>query len=368
MMLGGWLQQRLINPIAFHLSSILKQNSSAHSAFSVASVLEAPRQVLIIPDDRPGGLFLGASQFWAIRNRYPESRICLLTHASRAYIARELPFVDGVIVYSDFFLPFGGKLREAVKELREQTFDIAFCFSDEASFCPAYLCYKSEARIRIGFQRQDFPFFNIRIVPHGETRYIPNRFALILRTLGIPPVNEQASWSVSEQGARRVQSRFLVGREADEQFVGLDISHTSGDRPSGKQFQTISEQIVARPGVRVLVFFDFSQRKTANQIKETLGQKALLFQTDNLPKIVALLRACTRIITCNTDLFHLAAAMGLPITGIFDPRDIEPWVPPSRENIEIVVSQTVQNWTPQQIDEALARVPNTLPEQTQPAR
>ena len=349
---NGLLRRWLINPIAFHLSTLHKAGE-VHPPFSVASALKSPQQILIIPDGRAGGLFLGASQFWAIRHRYPDARISLLVPAHKEYIAREIPFVDSYVVYEDFLLPLGAKLRDAIRRLKEPNFDIAFCFSSEDSFCPAYLCYKSGAHIRIGFQRDDFPFFNIRIVPRQEACYELQRFSLLLRTLGIPRVKERVSWSISKGGAQKIQDRFLVGRKPGEQFVGIDVSSTTGDRLSLKQLQTVAEGVAARPNTRALVFFDYAERKVANQLKEALSQKALLFQTDDLPKIVALLETCHRLIACNTDLFHLAVAMGLPVIGIFDAADVVRWVPASKEQIEIYEYETVKDWAPERLSQAI---------------
>lgn len=344
---AGWLRHKLLNPIAYRLSSA-QQPSAPDTAFSVAQALNAPRSILIVSDSRAGALFLAASQFWAIRNRYPDAHICLLVRADREFIAREIPFVNQVIIYSDFWLPFGTSLRETIKQLHAQPFDLSFCFSSETHFCPAYLCYKSGARIRIGFQRESFPFFNVRIVPKAEEHYEEQRLSLLLRTLGIPQVKERVSWSVSKESAQKIQNRFLVGRKTNETFMALDISSSNGDRPSAKQFLDIAQ--AAAKNTRLLVFFDFHQRKVAHQIRELLGQQVLLFETDDLPKIVALLETCQQLIACNTDIFHLSVAMGLPVKGIFAPTDRPQWAPPARKNVEIFDIEQIKMWSQQNLD------------------
>lgn len=356
---NGWLRRWLIKPLAFCFSH---KAPKAQPAFSVPDVLKAPRKILIVPDGRAGGLFLGAPQFQAIRHRYAEARITLLVHAHKAYIAREIPFVDEVMVYEDFLLPLGGKLRGLVRRLQEQAFDIVFFFSTEESFCPAYFCYKSGADLRVGFQRDDFPFINVQIVPRPETRYERERLALLLRTLGIPQVKDRVSWPVSKAGAEEIRERYLVSRKPGERFVGLDISTCTGNRPTVKQLQSIAEVATALANTRTLVFFDSTKRKAANRIKATLGQKVLLFQTDDLPKTVALLEACHQLIACNTDLFHLAVAMGLPVTGIFSSSDIVRWVPADRKGVEVLEYETLKNWRPQQVSNTIQqRLLSTAP-------
>ena len=349
----GWFRQRLVNPIAFRLSKG-PETEDVGLAFSVAEALKSPQNLLVVPDGRSGGLFLGASQFWAIRNRYPSAKISLLVPSSKAYIAREIPFVDEVISYEEFLFPLSSKLRDVVRQLRDRKFDIAFCFSSEDNFCSASLCYKSGASLRVGFHRDDFPFFNVRIVPHAKTCYELERLALILRTLSIPQVEEQVSWSVSREAAKRLRERYLVARKPTETFAALDISSTDKGPPF-KQIQTIAEEAASLPDMRLLIFFNYTERKAANRLKEALGQKALLFQTDDLPKIVALLEACHQLIACNTDLFHLAVAMGLPVTGIFSAEEVPRWIPEDRGKIEIMERETLQGWNTRQIKSAVRK-------------
>ncbi|MBT3604422.1 MAG: glycosyltransferase family 9 protein [Candidatus Latescibacteria bacterium] len=348
---GGWLRQNLLTPVVYRLSSVQKPKGPT---FSVAQALKSPKQILIAADSHPGAIFLAASQIWAIRNHYPNAQICLLARDDRAFIAREIPFVDKVVIYEDFLLPLGSKLQEAIDQLQTSSFDLAFCFSTETSFCPAYLCYKSGAQIRIGFQRANFPFFNIRIVPKPNETYEEQRLSLLLRTLGIPQVKERVSWSVSKESAEKILNRYLVGRKPDEQFIALDVSHTEGPRPSSKKFQEIAESILQNnKKARLLVFFDFLERKTAHQIKEALGARVLLFETDDLPKIVALLTACQYLIACNSDLFHLGTAMGLPIKGFFSNDDLARWISPTHKNVETFDPEATKNWSPDQIPKAL---------------
>lgn len=347
----GWLRQNLFNPVAYRLSSVQKANNPT---FSVAQALKSPSQILIAADSHPGAIFLAASQIWAIRNHYPNAQICLLARNDRAFIAREIPFVDNVVIYEDFLLPVGNKLRETLDQLQASSFDLAFCFSTETSFCPAYLCYKSGAQIRIGFQRDNFPFFNIRIVPKPDETYEEQRLSLLLRTLGIPQVKERVSWSVSKESAEKILNRYLVGRKPDEQFIALDVSHTQGMRPSAKKFQEIAENILqSNKQARLLIFFDFLQRKTAHQIKESLGARVLLFETDDLPKIVALLSTCQYLIACNSDIFHLGTAMGLPIKGFFSTGDFARWISPNHKNVETFDPETTKTWSPDQMIKAL---------------
>ena len=303
-------------------------------AVSIASLLENPRKILIIPELCAGGLFLGAPKFRAIRNRYPRAEVSLLTDARREYIAREMPFVDDVILCNDFVVPVGTRLRDLGERLQRREFDIALCFGSPESFRPAYLCYRSGGKLRVGFHTEDVPFFNFRIVPQRDVRYEGDRLSLLLRTLDIAEGDGKLGWSASPEGAGKVLDRYLGGRRNQERLVGIDTSSGIGPPLSFRQWQTIVRAVDET--CRAVIFFDFEQRHVANRLKETLGQRALLFQTDDLPRTVALMEACDGFIAGNTDLFHLAVTIGLPTVGILSEEDIPRWAPADEHHVRVV--------------------------------
>ena len=292
---------------------------------SVTEALENPRNILIIPDLRAGGLFLGASKFRALRNRYPKAEVSLLTDARREYIARQMPFIDDVILCSESLMPLGPKLGDLIGRLRRREFDVVFCFGAPECLLPAYLCYRSGGRLRVGLYREDVPFFNFRIVPGQDVRYEADRLSLLLRTLNISEGEGELGWSISPEGAKKILDRYLGERRGQEKFVGIDISSGIGPPVSYRQWQGIVRAVDQT--CRSIIFFDFEQRQVANKLKEMLCQRALLFQTDDLPRTVALMEVCDGFIAGNTDLFHLSVAKWLPTVGLVSKQDIPRWVP-----------------------------------------
>ena len=306
---------------------------------SIAEALENPRAILIIPDLRAGGLFLGAPKIRAIRSRYPRAEISILTDSRREYIAREMPFVDDVILCSDFWLPVGMKLRDLVGRLQRREFDVAFCFGAPDALLPAYLCYRSGGKLRVGFHPDEVPFFNIRIVPGQAPSYEADRLSMLLRTLDIPDGDGRLGWATSPEGAGKILDRYLGDWKGQERLIGIDTSSGVGPPLSFRQWQGIV-RTVDETG-RALIFFDFDRRHVANRLKEMLGPRALLFQTDDLPRTVALMEACEGFVAGNTDLFHLSTSMGLPTVGILHEEDIPKWVPADCPWVRVVTQARV---------------------------
>lgn len=336
------------------MASFYRGRSSEGPAISIAGLLEDPRKILIIPELCAGGLFLGAPKFRAIRNRYPRAEVSLLTDARREYIAREMPFVDDVILCNDFLVPIGTKLRDLIERLQRREFDLALCFGSPDSFRPAYLCYQSGGKLRVGFHTEEVPFFNFRIVPQGDVRYEGDRLSLMLRTLDISEGDGKLGWTASPEGAGKVLERYLGGRRGQERLVGIDTSSGIGPSLSFRQWQAVVRAV--EDAYRAVIFFDFDQRHVANRLKETLGQRALLFQTDDLPRTVTLMEVCDGFIAGNTDLFHLAVTMGLPTVGILSEEDIPRWAPADERHVRALGRTRITEGTGGQIVGMLAEM------------
>ena|GEM_PF-1061120 len=344
--LSGTFRRYLVNPIAGRLARD-RSGTANTEAFSISESLKAPRKILIVPDARPGGIFLAAPHIWAIRHHYPNAHLGMLVRSDREYIAREIPFLNDRIVYEEFSVPFGGKASSAVEQVEKAGVDVAFCFSTEDSIAPTYLCGKSRAGVRIGFQRADSTHLNIQVVPREDAVYETHRLALLPRILGIPEAEDRVSWSVSDDGARRIQERFLVGRRKGERFVALDISSTADQRPSMRHYQAFAKALLKDKNTRLVLFFDQEASKSANQdaveIRKSFGARVLPIQADELPKVVALLAACDLLVAANTDLFHLAVSVSLPVLGILPNGEVGRWAP-NAPTVHAYPESAVREW------------------------
>ena len=96
----SWVQKTILHPLALQIATPRKTPDDS-PAFSVADALRDPKRILLIPDNQPGGIFIGASKFWAIRERYPNASLDLLAHTKKEFIAKEIPFIDETILYDN---------------------------------------------------------------------------------------------------------------------------------------------------------------------------------------------------------------------------------------------------------------------------
>ncbi|MCC7263861.1 MAG: glycosyltransferase family 9 protein [Candidatus Latescibacteria bacterium] len=281
-------------------------------------------KVLVVPNDRVGGLVIGAPVCRAVRQRYPRAHISLLVDEGKAAMARQLPYGDEV-VGAPLRRPAGSPDLQAVRrQLQEARYDLAICLGADCSYRLAWLCAGSGARMRLGFSRQGMKPFNIEVVPRAAEVYEGEQYLGLLRLLGLEELAE-TRWAVEAEQAAQARSRYL-DEENSRNAIGVDLSGGEGRGLSQRQLDELVGRVIER-GARPVLFFTPAEQRQLNFLHKSHGNRVLPYLQDDLAGSAALLANCRALVACNTELLHLAGAMHVPVVGIFaeDPRR---WVPP----------------------------------------
>ena len=303
------------------------------------------RKVLIVPNDRVGGLFIGAPTYKALCQKYPEAEISLLVDESKESIARQLPFVHHVITTTLSKSIWNAEFDQCVEELGEKDFDIAFCLGPDCSFRLVQLCKASGARLRVGFRRQVGEPFNVEIVLRSTSAYEGDQYSSMLRMLGIE-AGKPVKWTPNQDQANKIRERYLDDDFSNNIVVGIDIAKSTGGGLSNRHLDDVVGCVIEK-GARALLFFSLAEKKRVNYLKETYGNRALLFEQNNLPDLAALIEGCTVLIACNTDLLHLGILLQVPSVGIFYDDPLR-WVSDKNPLVKVV-----QGHETTQIEQAL---------------
>jgi len=322
---------------------------AAHApALDIFSELKEAQKLLVVPNDRIGGLFLGGAAYKLIRQAYPQAHIQLLVDSKKAAVARQISFVDEV-ASADLDKPIWSGAFKAVRDqLRREEFDLAFCLGADCSFRLAQLCRVCGAKMRIGFSRAGLEPFNLEIVLEESNRYEIERYHSMLDLLGLGGEAE-LTWSLASDKAEQVRTRFLG--EDGTQVVGIDLARGEGRGLNRRQLEDIIGRVVER-GLRALLFFSLAERKQVNYLKEAYGNRTLLFEQEDLLASAALLEGCKALISCNTDLLHLAVSLRVPVVGIFED-DPQRWVAADNSLVKVLQKSDLRSLSIADIVEAL---------------
>lgn len=344
---NSWLRGSLGERLALRW---LARESPPVQSIDIFAALKKARKILVAPNDRVGGLFIGASVCKAMRQAYPASQILLLVDERRASIARQIPFVDRVLTLPLDRPIWSSAFAELSRQLRQEELDLVLCLGVDCSFRLAWFCRRCGARLGVGFRREGLPLFNVEIVPEETVRYEGEYCAEILRYLGLEE-GDEVRWVPAPEMARKLRSRYLEEIPGTSRVVGVDLAKGEGHGFTRRQFDEIVGRIVER-GVRALLFFTLAEKKQVRYLQEVYGRRIILFAQDDLAGAAALLQGCKALIAGNTELLHLAISLRVPVVGVFD-GDAQRWIAPGNPLVERVQVQDMRAVDVTQIVQAL---------------
>ncbi len=314
--------------------------------------MDARRRFLIIRLDNIGDLVCTTPMFRALRERFPDARICALVNSYIRPVLDNNPDIDEVFAYTKAkhrpqgrsWLSVQWELLRTLARLRRERFDYAI--NARPGFFPRGVRYAWLARAKhiIGFTEEGKRGVR-RIdmgVPYTEPEPIHhavNVFRLLapLGIEGAPPalrvVATPSEVAVVEDAVRR---RNWPSKRT---LVGVHISAREADRRwPPEHFARLLRMMRETHDVSFLLFWspeDLS--KAAGQgddmAVETVVRSApevpiLPYPTARLEQLIAGLSVCRFVICSDGGTLHLAAGLGKPIVYFFgkgDPRRWHPW-------------------------------------------
>ena len=312
--------------------------------------LREARKLLVLPNDRVGGLFIGAPICQAIRRSYPDAELVLLVDETKASIAAQIPFVDRVVSGALHRPVWSSSFAEMGECLRRDQFDLSFSLGPDCSFHLAQLSRVAAARLRVGFRRPGPETYNLEIVPRDPGVYEGEQGACMLRMLGLAEGGE-VTWALAPDQAREVRARYLNGGSSSRLAVGIDLAAGEGPGLTSRQLDDVVGRIIEL-GARAVLFYSLAEKRQVNYLRGVYGNRVLLFQQDDLAGAAALIEGCSAVISCNTDLLHLALALRVPAVGIFD-EDPRRWLPGECALVNVVRGSDVRGVSIAQIAAAL---------------
>ena len=346
---GAWTRGSLFERLALHWKG---PEAARDEPLDIFGELRCAGKVLLVPNDRVGGLFLGAPIYKAVRQHYPRAGVSLLVGERSADLARQIPFVDAVITMAPTCQVWSSEFRGLVQRLRREAFDLVICLGADCSFRLSQLCGLSGARLRVGFQRQGLQPFNVEIVRRTEGEYEAEQYVSLLRILGLDHCGE-VQWRIDDEARSQLRDRYLNGEFAQGSVIAIDLAGGERQGLSGRQLDDIVGRVIER-GARAVLFFTLAERKKVNYLKKTYGNRVLPFEQDDFSGVAALLQGCRALISCNTDVLHLAIALHLPSVGIFD-EDARRWISSRNDLVEIVQDRDLRAVSITQVVQAFDR-------------
>jgi heptosyltransferase-1 len=253
----------------------------------------------------------------SLRKSFPNRYIAWGVKEKFADLLEKNPYLNEVIIWEERgFWKF-------VKDIRNRKFDVVLDL--QGLFRTGLIAYLSQAPQRWGFTKEEAKerqlfFLNIRIpTPSANIveKYLD--FAEHLqanRIIEFPLAEKEASREYTSQYFQRMNV------SPGDKIIALIQSTGWGNknwRP--ERFAHLGRLINTKKNWKVLLVWGTgeAEKEKANKINEMAAGKLLIAPATTISQLVSLLKRCSMAIGGDTGPLHLAAALGLPVIGLYGP-------------------------------------------------
>jgi ADP-heptose:LPS heptosyltransferase len=297
------------------------------------SPIEAER-ILIVRLSALGDVVHTLPMLDALRRARPRAHIGWLVEEPAASLLEGHPQLDRVWIAPRHAarrlrrdgrpLAAAGQLLEVARALRAARYQLTL--DAQCNLRSSLWTLASGARARVGFAP---PFTKekahwgstIRVEAPRDGQLKAHRNLELLRPLGIDTAGAHPRIQIPEAARRITDPLRAAGARAIALHPGVSgfgaIKQWAPDR-----FAALARRMRDERGARCLVTFGPAERDLAREVVAGSGGAAELApETRNLLELAALYQACDVVVAGDTGPLHLAAALGVPVVGLYGPKD-----------------------------------------------
>ena len=293
------------------------------------------KRILVITGGRIGDQLMTTPLFRSLRKTFPKSFITGCAGLPALNILKNNPSFDELLLADK-------KIISGIAMRAPYDMVIDLCSMPDTG----YLSLASGARYRIGVLRSGLPAvpkqFYTDLVPSGKMADSFVDSCLIMsKKFGFKSAGRQTEFCLTADELHEGKKNFhCLGFKAGEPVVGIFPcgSHRKILWPA-RNFGYLADLIIDRLGAKVIFFYDPREKNQAKAaISAACGKCAKLVVSD-VRRMAAVLKHVNYVIAGDRGPMHMAAALGVPVAGIFGPYGEQVFFPyPCRKNIAIAKS------------------------------
>jgi heptosyltransferase-2 len=269
----------------------------------------------------------------AIRSRWPGAEIVILARPWVADLYRGQGYADRILAYENKgkHRGFWGRERLA-RALRQENFDVAVLFQN--AFDAAWIAWRARIRERIGYARDGRSWLLTRAIPIPAKGEIPDHevydYLELLRRAewfqSLPQVDE-ITIAVAEEDRQKALRRLSaagVRKNAFRIAFASGAAYGSAKCWEPERYAELADRLIGAFDADVILFGAHQESGMAARIAGAMRHRPFnLVGASQIGELPALLSICRLFIGNDSGAMHVAAAVGVPVIGIFGPTDPE---------------------------------------------
>ncbi len=300
---------------------------------------KTPENILIIRLSAIGDVINVLPALRRLRAQFPGSRITWLVEDRASEILRDHPDVDEVIIYprkkwQSGILKVNRSLNiiseslSFYKKLRRNHYDLVIDF--QGNLKSAVMNLITGSGNRLGFGRGHCKEFNYLSTQHhaypvGEKIHRIEKNLSLLKELDIETSFLRPELPVTKDDEEYISN--FINENADPELPIIAIHPGTSKFGSFKQWSSenytvLADMILDKYKANVILTWGPGELDVVNEIAENMKHNALpACETKSIKQLTELIKRATLFIGGDTGPLHIASIMGIPVVGIYGPKD-----------------------------------------------
>lgn len=298
-------------------------------------------RILVIPQlTRIGDVLCATPVFAAIKEKYPDCHLSVLSSLNAVGIIEENPRINELIIIEDYRANFLALL----KKIRDEKFDIGISLSGTS--LSSLLFFFGFIPDRIKITRSTRPLAEVltdwlcnKKKKYEALTYLPLFYCKLLENLDIYSTNVKKEVYYTESSVSVIDSWLLNNNITDvDRIAGVSITAGNKIKEWGDvKFERLAREIVRRYKFKVVFIGSNRDGERIGKLIEELGSSDDYINAAGitLGDLPVLMSKFTVFVSADTGPVHIAEALKIPLVDILGPvNDIE--MTPRGDTVRIV--------------------------------
>lgn len=305
------------------------------------------KNILVIDFGQLGDVVLSLPALNAIRRKFPESHIAVLTGKVPDQVVRLSGLADEVITVDRVDLRDGPKLRSIgrilrlTREIRRRPIDLVLDLHSLPE--TNILAFLSRAKKRLLANRESRSLdrlSNFRPKPLNEdkSKHLSERYLDVVRPLGIEDAERRFKLTASVEDMACIERKYFS--DTNKQTVGLFPGAGHPSRCWNLENFAALAVTFANDDLRTAVFLGPEEAGMREQITAVFPAATAIVEGLTIAQFIAAASHLAAFVTNDTGPMHLAACAGAPIVLLLDGRAPRTYTPLT-DNIAIIRGETI---------------------------
>ena len=302
-------------------------------------LIDNPKNILIIRLSAIGDVINVLPALRLLRSHFPNSRITWLVEDRASEILRDHPDVDEVIVYPrkkwqsgilrvNRSLNIISESLSFYKRLRRNHYDLVIDF--QGNLKSAVMNLITGSGNRLGFGKGHCKEFNYlstqyQAYPAAKKTHRIDKNLSLIKELGIETRFLRPELPVTKEDEEYISE--FINKNTHPSLPIIIIHPGTSKFGSFKQwspqnYTLLADMILQKYEANIIFTWGSDEINAVKEIVKKMKHKALpACETKSIKQLVALINRATLFIGGDTGPLHIASIMGIPVVGIYGPKD-----------------------------------------------